>query len=41
MSGIMKKKYRIRKNVLKKHIELERELNENGKIVEMIDDSEV
>ena len=26
------------KNVLKKHIELERELNEDGKIVEVIDD---
>ena len=29
------------KNVLKKHIELERELSENGKIVEVIDGSEV
>lgn len=29
------------KNVLKKHIELERELSENGKIIEVIDGSEV
>ena len=29
------------KNVLKKHMELERELNENNKIVEVIDGSEV
>ena len=29
------------KNVLKKHIELERELNENNKIVEVIEGSEV
>ena len=29
------------KAVLKKHIELERELSENGKIVEVIDGSEV
>ena len=29
------------KAVLKKHIELERELSENGKIIEVIDGSEV
>ena len=29
------------KNVLKKHMELERELSENGKIIEVIDGSEV
>lgn len=29
------------KNVLKKHMELERELSESGKIIEVIDGSEV